>query len=276
MLVHGWMDVAASFQFFVDACKQSWHFIAPDLRGFGQSEWSREGVSGYWFADYLADLDALLDEVSPNAPVHLLGHSLGGNIVSMYAGVRPHRVAKLISLDGFGVPRGTTDQAPNKLAAWLDAVRAPPRLQSYASLERVAERLVKNNPRLTPERAAFIAKHWAEPLADGSYALRADPAHKLPFPTVYRLEESLAIWRKVSAPTLWVGATDSQIVQWLGYGRDNASEMGEDSKHTPEFRERLAAFANVRFEMIVDAGHMLHHDQPEATAQLVESFLLTP
>lgn len=36
-MVHGWMDISASFQFIVDAMKRDWHVIAPDLRGFGHS-----------------------------------------------------------------------------------------------------------------------------------------------------------------------------------------------------------------------------------------------
>jgi pimeloyl-ACP methyl ester carboxylesterase len=43
----------------------------------------------YVFADYLADLDALLDHYAPDQPVDLLGHSMGGNVVMQYAGARP-------------------------------------------------------------------------------------------------------------------------------------------------------------------------------------------
>ena len=65
-MLHGWMDVGASFQFLVDALQRDWHVIAPDWRGFGLSEWSADG---YWFADYIADLDALLDHFTPGEPV---------------------------------------------------------------------------------------------------------------------------------------------------------------------------------------------------------------
>ena len=51
--LHGWMDTSATFQFVVDALKQSWHVIAPDWRGYGQSQWLSRP---YWFPDYYADL----------------------------------------------------------------------------------------------------------------------------------------------------------------------------------------------------------------------------
>ena len=69
-MVHGWMDVGASFQFVVDSLAGDWHVIAPDWRGFGQTE--RSGGDTYWVPDYLGDLDAMLDHYSPGAAVNLL------------------------------------------------------------------------------------------------------------------------------------------------------------------------------------------------------------
>src|SRR3954468_18894750 len=54
-LLHGWMDVSASFQFLVEEFRREWHVVAPDWRGFGLTQWAREG---YWFPDYYADLEA--------------------------------------------------------------------------------------------------------------------------------------------------------------------------------------------------------------------------
>jgi pimeloyl-ACP methyl ester carboxylesterase len=285
VMIHGWMDTSATFQFLVDALAKEWYVVAPDLRGFGRTQFGRESVTGYWFHDYLADLDALLyflaaenstktSQTAPQvSPVNLLGHSLGGNIVCIYAGIRPERIRRLISLDGFGVPRGKADQAPSKAAKWLDALRAGEVLRPYATLEAVAQRLQKNDRFLTTARAAWLAEQWTERLPDGSFLLRADPSHKLPFPTVYRLEETIAIWKKITAPTLWMGAAESQVAQWLGYGRDHPDEMGRESLHTPEFVERLEAFASLKFEYVNDASHMLHHDRPEYVAGVVEAFL---
>src|SRR5205085_4888 len=188
-MLHGWMDVGASFQFLVDALSRDWHVIAPDLRGFGGSQWQPQG---YWFHDYIADLEALIDRYAPDEPVDLLGHSLGGNIVMQYAGVRPERVRRVVSLEGFGIPGETAANAPTKIAKWLDTQRTLPEFKPYADLAAVADRLQKNNPRLKRAQAEFLASHWAEETADGA-RLRSDPRHKLPFPIVYRMEEVTAI-----------------------------------------------------------------------------------
>ncbi|HRH30101.1 MAG TPA: alpha/beta fold hydrolase, partial [Aquabacterium sp.] len=107
VMVHGWMDVGASFQFVVDALRAQPGYehrpmVALDWRGFGLTE--NSGSDSYWFGDYLADLDFLLDELSPDTPVDLVGHSMGGNVVMLYAGLRPQRIRRLINLEGFGMP----------------------------------------------------------------------------------------------------------------------------------------------------------------------------
>ena len=99
-MLHGWMDVSATFQFLVDALRGDWHVIAPDWRGFGRSA---SAGDCYWFPDYLADLDAILAACAPAETPSLLGHSMGGNVACMYAGVRPGRVARVVALDAFGL-----------------------------------------------------------------------------------------------------------------------------------------------------------------------------
>lgn len=264
-VLHGWMDVGASFQFLVDSLKSDWYVIAPDWRGFGRSEWCPDG---YWFVDYLADLEALLDHYSPDEPARVVGHSLGGNVVCLFAGIRPVRISHAISLDGFGIRAEGPDTAPDRIAKWLDALRDPPSFAPYPSLAAVADRLQKNNKRLSRDKADFLAAHWAEVLPDGSARLTSDPRHKLPFPHVYRMEETFAIWRRVTAPVLWIGAAESFVRKWLA----GSSEAGKaDPMH--ELNRRTAAFANLQLLDIADAGHMLHHDQPAAVASAIEAFL---
>lgn len=256
-MLHGWMDVSASFQFLVDALRRDWHVLAPDWRGYGLTEWPQDG---YWFADYIGDLDALLTALSPDAPVDLVGHSLGGNVASLYAGLRPQRVHRLISLEGFGIPSGKHDDAPDRLRKWLDALRDPPDFKPYARLAEAADRLQKTNPRLHRDRAEFLAMHWATMQPDGTVRLQADPKHKLPFPSVSYSAEWLASWRQITAPALWVVATDSHIKAWA-------------TVNEAEWQQRTAAIPNLRLAHVEEAGHMLHHDQPEQVAALIEDFL---
>ena len=265
-LLHGWMDVGASFQFLVDAFAQAWYVIAPDLRGYGESAWQPQG---YWFPDYLADLDALQNAFAPNESIHIVGHSLGGNIVLHYAGVRPGRVRAVVSLDGFGIPVEHADQAPAKIARWLDALADPKDFATYASFDEVADRLQKSNPRLPRDKAEFLARHWAARSADGRVQLASDPRHRLPFPTGYRVEETYAVWRNITAPTLWVVGAESEIPKWLNEHPEG--EGGTDSLAV--VKRRMTHIRNCRLKTIPHAGHMLHHDQPAAVAAAIEEFV---
>ena len=267
VMVHGWMDVGASFQFVVDALAAvegpgRW-IIAPDWRGFGHT--ATPGLDSYWFPDYLADLDALLAALAPAAQhpqVDLLGHSMGGNIVMHYAGLRPQRIRRLVNLEGFGLPETRPDEAPARLLKWLDELQTPARLQTYDSLAAVARRLMKNNPLLPADKAAWLAPQWSAPAADGRWHILGDPAHKRANPVLYRLEEVLAVWRRITAPLLWAEGDRTDISQWWGqrYRRS-------------EFEARLACVPQVQRVLLSPCGHMLHHDQPEELAAQLQRFL---
>ena len=140
VLLHGTQDSSATFQFLVDRLSPQWRIVAPDWRGFGRSEWASQG---YFFQDYLADLDAILDRLSPQKPVQLVGHSLGGNVACVYSGVCPERVSHVVSLDGFGLPNGDPDRisrSGGELAAQLARRTCPPALSDARRDGREAER----------------------------------------------------------------------------------------------------------------------------------------
>ena len=265
VMVHGFMDVGASFQFVVDALARTGDdrhcIVAPDWRGFGLTR-APASTDAYWFPDYLGDLDAILDTLSPNAPVDLLGHSMGGNVVMTYAGVRPRRVRRLVNLEGFGLPDHPPADAAGRLATWLDELKAPQQLRPYASQDEVAQRLRKNNPRLSADKAQWLAGHWAAPDASGRWQVLADPAHRRINPVPYRAAEAIATWSAITAPLLWVqGALTRQDAHW-----------GGRYSHA-EFQARLAHVPQVQQVLLPGAGHMLHHDQPEALAAALVGFL---
>jgi pimeloyl-ACP methyl ester carboxylesterase len=255
-MLHGWMDVSATFQFLVDALADSWHVVAPDWRGFGQSTWTG---GPYWFPDYVADLDALLGRFSPDAPAHLLGASMGGNVACLYAGLRPGRVASITTLEGFGLASADPEESPDRLAKWLDQLQQPVEPKVYRDFETLAERLCHKDPLLPASRARVLARHLGRQREDGAVELAADPYHRLVNPILYRLEEVKASWRRITAPVLWVVARESPLLRRF-------------VAHDDDYRERLACFRNLREIILDDAGHNLQHHQPERLAALIEDF----
>jgi pimeloyl-ACP methyl ester carboxylesterase len=260
LLMHGWMDVGASFQFTVDAMAPQRYIVAADWRGFGLSDPTPSDC--YWFADYLGDLDALLEQLSPDAPIDLAGHSMGGNIVMSYAGVRPQRVRRLVNMEGYGVPHAEPHQAPQRLAQWLDELKTPQRLRGFNDLEGVAMQLMKTNPRLPADKAAWLAAHWSRQGDDGRWSILGDAAHKRVNPVLTRHDDVIATWGRISAPLLWVEGDGKDFEGWY-HGRYTRAQ----------FEQRLAAVPRVERLRLTPAGHMLHHDQPEALARALEVFL---
>jgi pimeloyl-ACP methyl ester carboxylesterase len=272
VLVHGWMDVAASYQFMVDALSDAFAqgrtIIAPDWRGFGLTGSGPEGnpADNYWFADYMADLDFLLDHYAGDKPVDLVGHSMGGNVAMLYAGVRPARIRKLVNLEGFGLPPSNAAQAPGRYAKWIDELKSLHRgelaLKSYGDIAGVSRRLMKTNPRLSADKAGWLARHWARQDAAGQWQILGEAAHKITSAQLYRVDEALEIYRCITAPTLAVEASDDSLATWW------------QGKYTlAEYHERLKQVRQAQVAVIQDAGHMLHHDQPEQLATLIEGFL---
>ncbi|HET7831369.1 MAG TPA: alpha/beta hydrolase [Gallionella sp.] len=255
--LHGRMDSSPTFQFVVDALKKSWHIIAPDWRGYGASEWLSRP---YWFCDYYADLDYLLEHFSRDEPARIVGHSMGANIASAYAGVRPDRVAQLVMLDFLGLKPESTE-ASTVIGSWLESMQDQPKLRTYPDHESLANRLMAANPRLNEKKAIFLSRTISRIRPDGQIEMACDPWHKIPSPVPYRVEDSKAIWRKIEAPVLMIVADNGYVHKRFGNDPD-------------EYRSRIESFSNVRVVTISNSGHNVQHDQPEQIASALEEFLV--
>ena len=254
--LHGWGDTGSTFQFVVDALPEDWRIVAPDWRGFGRSTCRAES---YWFPDYVADLDCLLDAISPKDPACLIGHSMGANVAGLYCGIRPERVGILVNVEGFGLADRDPAGAPDNYRRWLDQAKSLRPFSEYPGLPALADRVMKNNPRMRRDRAVFVAAEWADLGADGIARLRADPAHKLPNPILYRRAEAEACWQRAAADVLLV------------IGAETDFKTGAKAWIDPD--ESRQPFHGAPMVVIPAAGHMVHFDAPEALAQAIADFV---
>lgn len=258
-LIHGFLDHARSWQPFVGALeKQSrrpgW-IVAPDCRGHGDSGWV--GSGGYYhFADYLWDLDRIIESLDVKR-LTLMGHSMGGTIAFLYAGTFPEKIVKLVLVEGIGPQPAKFADAPPRMARWLAEVKALPqrKIVEYATPEKAAERLRRTNPKLKPDLALELARSGMKRTAGGKWVWKFDPLHRTIAPQPFYSQQAIEYFRRIACPVLLV--------------------HGADSRQTPrpDAEERLAAIGDRTIAEIENAGHMIHHDNPERLAQVVTDFL---
>jgi pimeloyl-ACP methyl ester carboxylesterase len=266
VLLHGLQDCGDTWQFLVDCLPDDWSLVAPDWRGFGGSDWA---PGGYWFPDYLADLEFLLDTLTANTPARVIAHSMGANIAALYGGVRPQRLKWFVNLEGIGLRRTQPADAAERYAQWLDELKQPFNEGRYTSVRQLADVLMKRNPRLRADRADFVARAWTrdiDPLTPTTTSnthkrgvrLAFDPRHRFVNPVLYRLEEAEACWSRVEAPMLLLAGGNS------GHLERRLKDFSDDRVH--------ALFRGAKIVTLPGLGHMMHHEDPQAVAAQVIDF----
>ena len=268
VLLHGGRDHCRSWDWTAEALRDDWHVIAPDLRGHGDSQWSTDG--NYSIAGYIYDLAQLIHQQAL-APVTIVAHSLGGNIVLRYAGVYPETVAKLVAIEGLG-PRWVTIESlgdsaeeplrrPRKsiherMDEWIREQRAlAGRLpRRYASLEEAFRRMQEENPHLSAEQALHLTAHGVNQNEDGTYSWKFDNYLRVWPPYDMRAQDIQTLWSRIACPTL------------ILYGKE--SGFGD-----PAADGRASRFQHAKVVGIDGAGHWLHHDRLDDFLRVVGKFL---
>lgn len=259
-LIHGYMDAAGTWDRVAPTlAADGFRVLAPDMRGFGDGDRAPEG-SYYHFADYIADLADLIEALSPNEPVALVGHSMGGTITTLYAGAFPENVARLVSLEGLGPPDNTWDAGPQRMRAWIREMRALRERPPQAPLRRedARRRLVTNHPTVPREVLDHRLPHLVRDIVDDEgqprVMWRYDPLHRTTSPVPFFAKLFVEFAKRVTCPVLFVSG-------------------GVSGFHPRDEDERLRAFAELRREVLEGAGHMMHWTKPEPLAKLLGQFL---
>jgi len=255
LLIHGGRDHARNWDWVAQKLRDEYHILAPDLRGHGDSEWSRGGQ--YGLIDYVLDIAQLLDQLQL-FPIVIIGHSLGGAISCQYSGIYPERVKHLIAIEGLGPPPENIQRRPayQRMQTWIGQMQAfagrHPR--HYPSLQDAVQRMQDANKHLSAEQAYHLTLHGTYRNEDGTYTWKFDNYVRSHSPYEFNMDEARRIWGRITCPTLLVRGAESWATDPIQAGQ-------------------ASAFRNAQCIDIANAGHWVHHDQLDKFLSLVRHFI---
>jgi pimeloyl-ACP methyl ester carboxylesterase len=254
ILLHGGRDHCRSWDRIARSLQPHFHVLAPDLRGHGDSDWTKGG--SYALTEYVHDLSRLVRSTAAQQ-VTLVGHSMGGMVALIYAGTFPGEVSALVVLDGVTVlPNAKRLAAHERIAQWVGQLdrledREPRR---YRSIEDAAAQMQAHNKRLSPELAQHLAAFGVRRNADDTFSWKFDPYQRAAAPQRLWPEDHVSLWSRITCPTLLLHADESFLA-------------------SPEAAGVANYFQQARTETISGAGHWLHHDKPDEVLRAIQTFL---
>lgn len=240
LLCHGFLDLAWGFaQLGPQLAAAGMRAIAVDFRGHGQT--SRVPPGGYYyFPDYVLDLHELVPQLV-SAPFHLLGHSMGGTVSSLFAATHPDQLRSLTLLEGLGPKHEDASRAPARMAGWLaDVARTrsaePAKLRD---LDEAFARLSANHSEVEHGFLRQLAAKGTLPHPSGEGLMwQFDPLHRTLSPIAFDSVRFGHCLSQIRASTLVV--------------------HGERGFRSLDDAERVARIPRARQVVIEGAGHMLH------------------
>ena len=261
LLAHGGFDFAGTFDVFAPLLAAGrWRVVAWDHRGHGDSE---HAALYSWDAD-MRDAVAVFDSVS-REPMPVVGHSKGGALMLQIAEACPHRLSKLVNIDGMPSPRPHPDVASHErtrlmrdeLAGWLDFRRTTAdAARKPGTLDELARRRARMNPRLSHEWLRYLVTIGAREDVDG-WRWKIDPRLRMGGFGPWRNAWSLERLAGLGVPMLgFLG----MVPEDMGWG----TMPDELRPYLPPGGELIA------YE---DTGHFVHIERPHQVADAVLEFL---
>ena len=257
LFAHGGFDFAGTYDTLAPlVADHGWRVVSWDQRGHGDSQHAHLYS---WDAD-LRDAASVLESVT-NGAVPVLGHSKGGALMLQLADALPHRVSHVINLDGLPSARSWPDVPDHhrtrllngELAGWLDHRRtAADKIRRPGTIEELAERRGRMNPRLDPEWLRYLVPIGAYEEADG-WRWKIDASMRMGGFGPWRPEWSMSRLPSLGMPVLCILGLDIEVMGWGTLPEDVVPNLP----------------AGARFVPLDGIGHFVHIEKPAVVADLV-------
>ncbi|MEE8075269.1 MAG: alpha/beta hydrolase [Candidatus Binatia bacterium] len=257
ILVHGNRDQCRSWDCFADALfvqgSPSFHVIALDLRGHGDSDWSLP-ERGYQHEDFILDLAGIVRHLRKDS-VTLIGHSLGGSISMLFTGSFPTKVSKLVLIEATGPYARSDDDVPDLLAGWVEGESSQAGDSIYPGPNDAAEAIQKRFPMIPDEARAQMVRYGTKVSGQG-VVWKYDPRVRFQSYSNFTEGQIHAFIKRIQCPTLLIFGAEGGFTK------------------SPRF-SRVGLFNNGKVVEIPGCGHHVPHEKPGELAEIVFPFLCT-
>ena len=239
LFLHGGSAHAHWWDFVAPAFTRHFHVMALDQRGHGDSPWTREWA--YGTRHYIADLHQIISQWEFRPPI-LVGHSMGGHNVLVYAGTYRETVRAIAAIDSPATYPAFAKQALKEMA------ERPSRRFDSLEAAVAAFRTVPNDTVATPEIMRQVALNSFRQDREGKWV------HKMDRRTMLR--EPIDGWPllpEIRCPALYVRPASSPMPR--DYGQEIAARMPHG-----------------RFTVVPDSHHHVLLDNPKGLISVLDQF----
>lgn len=249
LCLHGVLDNCASFDALSDYLGDL-DLIAIDLPGHGHSDHLSSTVCAY--LDYASCVLELAHSQGWQQ-FQLVGHSLGGAVSSLVAGIHPDKIERLVLIDAIGPLSAEPSETVSAIARHLSMCLRGDRHPVYRNRMQAIKARVQLADILLETAELLVQRDLTE--VPGGYSWRHDVRLNRGLTTTLAEEQVLAFLSNISAPTLLVTAERTAL-------RESYYARRIDS--VPKLRQ-----------LTLPGGHHLHMENPEPVAEATRAFLAT-
>ena len=267
VMLHGFPEYWAAWKEVAERLADKWRTTLPDQRGFNLSS-KPEGVESYGTKHMVADLDDLIQQVSPGAQVVLCGHDWGASVAYAYAMRHAENVSHLVIANGVHPvcfqKALLAGGAQTDASQYMNVLRAP-----ESDIRLAANRFEKlmgmfekfsSAPWLTEEVKEEYRAVWGQPGALPAMLnwYRGSP---MIVPESRSEPKSLPITKEMREKCR---IRMPHLVLW---GLDDTALL-------PEARAGLDSFCDdLTVEEVTGASHWLLHEKPDLAAERIRRFI---
>lgn len=263
ILFHGLLDNCGSFSRLIEFLPTSFYYVGIDFPGHGKSSHFQDGIPLQYF-NYVLSVRFIVDYFK-FSKCHLIGHSLGAQIIITFAALYPENIDKIICLDGIIPEPISLEKTVVRFRKILENISSsvPGKIPPSYSYEEALDRLIRNRHfPLRREAGEALLERSLVPSANG-FRFSSDQRLKGWWRIPMTLEQIKQFVIRVKCPILLILASDTQNNYKPVYGE--------------EYVERLETFVKGVIDIkvvTVEGNHDVHNNCPERVLPHIRSFLL--